>query len=217
MSPSPENIQWFRRRLSQWSTANLRDFPWRNTHDPYKILIAESLLQKTTAEAVLPIYSIFLDRYPNPKTLSSASLSDLATLLKPLGLLFRAKRILEAIQVILKDYCGCVPDTEKDLLKLPGIGQYSARSILAHAFSKSAAVLDTNVARIFERFFGIEGERVKSRCKKLWGLADRIVPKQNASRWNLTLLDFGALVCTARNPKCDACPLCKRCAFLSVE
>ncbi|MDC0835726.1 A/G-specific adenine glycosylase [Geitlerinema sp. CS-897] len=217
MSVDDLNIQWFRRRLTAWGRENLRQFPWRDTHDPYRILIAESLLQKTTVEAVLPTYNSFLRQYPDVETLARADLNDLETRLQPLGLLFRAARILDAARTVVNDYDGRVPNTETELLSLAGIGKYSARSILANAFGKPAAVLDTNVARIFERFFGVEGERVKSRCKRLWGLADRVVPKRNASRWNLTLLDFGALVCTASRPKCDRCPLRKRCCFLTSD
>jgi A/G-specific adenine glycosylase len=208
-----KNILWFRRRLRDWARTNLRDFPWRRTRDPYAIFLAESLLQKTTAEAVVPIYNAVLYRYPTVDRLAAANLDDLNRLLEPLGLFFRASRLLDAAQIVCRDYGGIFPKTEAKLLQLPGAGKYTARSLLANAFSKSAAVLDTNVARIFERFFGVRGERVKSRCKLLWGLADDIVPRRDASGWNLTLLDFGALVCTARQPKCQSCPLARRCVY----
>lgn len=99
------------------------------------------------------------------------------------------------------------------LLQLPGVGLYTARSICANAFSQPKAVLDTNVARILERFFGLIGNRVKSRCKLLWKTAEEVAPTTDVSRWNLTLLDFGAAICTAKNPQCADCPLRDRCHY----
>jgi A/G-specific adenine glycosylase len=205
--------QWFCRRLQDWAKHNLRDFPWRRTRDPYAIFIAEFLLQKTSAETVAPIYEEFLQRYPNPETLAAASVEEIAPLLQPLGLFFRAERLCQSIQIVCRDGEGKIPATEAELLQLPGVGKYTARSILAHAFDRPAAVLDTNVARILERFFGLQGDRVKSRCKILWAAAEEIAPSRNVGRWNLTLLDFGAAVCTARNPRCGECLLRKRCDY----
>ncbi|MDY6784672.1 MAG: A/G-specific adenine glycosylase [Cyanobacteriota bacterium] len=209
--PNFSEIQWFRRQLSAWGRENLRDFPWRNTRDPYAIFVAECLLQKTDAATVLHLYIAFLAQYPTWDALAGASVEEVGQLLQPLGLFFRAERLCQSAKTIRDRYSGKTPQTEVELLKLPGVGKYTARSLLAHAFGKPAAILDTNVARIWERFFGVKGDRVKSRCRLLWGLADRIVPARNASRWNLTLLDFGASVCTAKNPGCFDCPLRSRC------
>ena len=206
-------INWFRRQLSTWASANFREFPWRNTSDPYAIFIAEFLLQKTAATTVAPIYETFLARYPTLKDLAAASLAEVASLLQPLGLHFRCDRLCQSAKVILEQYQGKIPDTEAQLLALPGVGKYTARSICANAFSQPLAVLDTNVARILERFFGLQGNRVKSRCKLLWKAADRVAPGQEVSKWNLTLLDFGAAVCTAKNPKCVECPLQQQCNY----
>lgn len=213
----PSQLQWFRRRLRNWAKENLRDFPWRRTRDPYAIFIAEFLLQKTSAETVAPIYEDFLRRYPTPETLAAASVEDIATLLQPLGLFFRAERLCQSIEIICGEWQGNIRATEAELLQLPGVGKYTARSILANAFSQPAAVLDTNVARILERFFGIRGERVKSRCKILWAAADSAAPSRNVGRWNLTLLDFGAIVCTARHPGCGDCPLHDRCDYRELK
>lgn len=196
-----ENIKWFARRLLTWAKYNLRDYPWRRTKDPYYILVAEFLLQRTDADTVLPIYSNFLTQYPTLEKLAIAEVKDIAKLLQPLGLFFRAERLSETAKIIVDKYKGEIPQEETELLKLPGIGKYTARAILSQAFDRSAAVMDTNVARILERFFGIEGGRVKSRCKILWSAADEIAPETEVGHWNLTLLDFGAKVCTARNPK----------------
>jgi A/G-specific adenine glycosylase len=210
-------LQWFRQQLTSWAAENLREFPWRNTSDSYAILVAEVLLQKTGAETVAPIYTSFLVRYPTLEKLAEASVEDVAAIIKPLGLAFRAVRLCTTAQILMEKHKGIIPSSEEELLSLPGIGKYSARSILAHSFNMPAAVLDANVARILERFFGLQGERVKSRCKILWVAADEILPENEASRWNLTLLDFGAMVCTASKPHCAECPLQKRCSYLPKQ
>jgi A/G-specific adenine glycosylase len=208
-----DKVKWFRRHLSAWAQSNLRDFPWRRTTDPYSIFVAEFLLQKTVAATAAPIYEEFLLKYPSLEALATASIEEVAQLLQPLGLAFRAERLYRSAKIVIEKHGGSIPALEEELLLLPGIGKYTARSICANAFGQSAAVLDTNVARIFERFFGLQGERVKSRCKILWAAADAIAPEQEVSRWNLTLLDFGALVCMARKPHCSQCPLQQKCCY----
>lgn len=208
---SRKKINWFQVRLSTWAKKNLRDYAWRKTSKPYDILVAEFLLQKTDADTVASIYASFLKRYPTPDKLAQATIEDISKLLKPLGLFFRAERLFQTARIITEQYSNKIPNSEKELLKLPGIGKYTARAICSQAFGQSVVVLDTNVARIIERFFGIEGERVKSRCKILWQAAETVAPDTQVGLWNLTLLDFGALTCTAKKPKCSECPISKRC------
>jgi A/G-specific adenine glycosylase len=212
--PSPVQIKWFRQHLSTWGVINRRDFPWRNTTDSYHLLVAESLLQKTDAQTVAPIYELFLEHYPTIRDLAIANLEDVAKILEPLGLFFRAERLQQCAEIILAQYNGIVPDNQKQLLELPGIGDYTARAIGSQAFNQPLAVLDANVARILERFFGLKGERVKSRCKILWGAADLIAPKKDVGTWNLALLDFGAMMCKAQNPGCEICPLSSKCKWI---
>ena len=206
-----EVIEWFQKRLISWAKHNLRDYPWRRTSDPYSILIAEFLLQRTEADTVVSIYEVFLARYPTVEKLAIAKVEALAQLLQPLGLFSRAERLSQTAKIIVGKHRGKIPESETELLKLPGIGRYTARAICSQAFGQHSAVLDTNVARILERFFGIEGGRVKSRCKILWSKAEAIAPDTEVGHWNLTLLDFGAIICTASNPNCSECPLSQRC------
>jgi A/G-specific adenine glycosylase len=215
--PSTARIKWFRQQLSTWGIANRRDYPWRQNNDAYHLLVAESLLQKTDADTVAPIYKLFLEHYPTIQDLAAANLEDVAKLLKPLGLFFRAERLQQCAQIVISQYDGKVPQEQKQLLKLPGIGDYTARAIGSQAFNQPLAVLDANVARILERFFGLQGERVKSRCKILWGAADAIAPKKDVGTWNLALLDFGALTCKAPNPDCDRCPLASKCKWFAKD
>lgn len=206
-------IRWFQRRLKVWGKRNYRDFPWRRTCDPYAILVAELLLQKTAAATVAPVYCEFVDRYPMLADLAAAPAGEVASLLQPLGLFFRAEKLRESVRVILEKYGGEIPRTEAQLLELPGVGKYIARSVCANAFGQPKAVLDTNVARILQRFFRIDGGKVKSRSPELWSAADRVAPKREVGPWNLGLLDFGAAVCTARNPRCGDCPLQQQCDY----
>ncbi len=215
--PSAAQIKWFRQQLLKWGIANRRDYPWRKTTDAYHLLVAESLLQKTDADTVAPIYELFLEYYPTIQDLAAANLEDVAKILKPLGLFFRAERLQQCAEIIIRLYDGKVPEDQKQLLKLPGIGDYTARAIGSQAFNQPLAVLDANVARILERFFGLRGERVKSRCKILWGAADLIAPKTEVGTWNLALLDFGALTCKAQNPDCEHCPLASKCQWNSID
>lgn len=178
--------------------------------------MAEFLLQKTNASTVAPIYQAFLSQYPTPNALAAAPVEKVTSLLQPLGLSFRADRLLQSVQVILEDYGGDVPRKEAELLALPGVGKYTARAICTSAFGQPLAVLDTNVARILERFFGLQGGRVKSRCKILWSAAERAAPDTEVGKWNLTLLDFGAAVCTAKNPHCAECPLRQQCEYQTL-
>ncbi|BAY83408.1 HhH-GPD family protein [Calothrix parasitica NIES-267] len=212
-----QKIKWFRRELLTWGEKHRRKFPWRNTTDAYAILVAEFMLQKTNASLVAPLYKKFMEQYPTVEALAKAEFIDIKNILQPLGLSFRAERLYKTAKILIEEYQAEIPDTEAELVKLPGVGKYTARSICANAFGQSKAVIDTNVARIFERFFGIEGGRVKSRCPILWRKAEEIAPENNVGIWNLTLFDFGAGVCTAKNPGCGDCVLRERCDYINRE
>lgn len=209
-----ERVTWFRQTLLEWSREHLRDFPWRHTRDPYLIFVAETLLQKTNAAKVLPVYQRVCDRFPTLEALAAASLAELADILQPLGLQFRAERLLRAAQILNGD--RAIFTDEARLLELPGVGPYTARAVLANACDRPRAVLDANVARILERFWGLQGGRVKSRDPLLWAAADWIAPTAQTGLWNLTLIDFGALVCKARQPLCATCPLRSRCHWYAT-
>ncbi|MCJ8282670.1 MAG: helix-hairpin-helix domain-containing protein [Rivularia sp. ALOHA_DT_140] len=211
-----EKIKWFRQELLAWGEKHRRDFPWRNTKDAYAILVAELMLQKTNAPLVAPLYKEFMELYPTLGKLTEAEFIEIKNILQPLGLSFRAERLYKTAKILIEEYRGEIPDTEAELIKLPGIGKYTARSICANAFGQSKAVIDTNVARIFERFFGIGGGKVKSRCPLLWKAAEEIAPESDVGIWNLTLFDFGAGVCKAKNPGCHQCVLRERCNYLET-
>jgi A/G-specific adenine glycosylase len=212
----PKQVSWFRRRLRDWARQNLRDFLWRQTQQPYPILIAEILLQQTRAESVATSYQLFMEKFPDLISLANASVEEIATAIAPLGLKFRAVRLKKMAQLLLEPlYSQQIPHSEAALLQLPGVGRYTANAILAGAFNRLAAVLDTNVARILERYFGLLGGRIKSRDEMLWQLAQQVAPKTDVKTWNWTLIDFGAAICTAQKPLCPSCPLKRRCEYYS--
>lgn len=207
---------WFQLNILEWAEVNLRDFPWRQTTDPYKIFIAEFLLQQTDAPRVVPIYQELLLKYPDLDSLAHASLSDVTTILKPLGFHYRASRLIRSAYLLVNDpyFGGKISDNEDKLLKLPGVGRYIARSICANAFHQPVAVLDTNVARIIQRFFGLKPRRLRAREDTFfWNIAQQLAPQTNVGLWNLALIDFGSAICTFRSPHCAECPLRQQCKY----
>lgn len=213
-------LSWFQQKMISWGEQNLRVFPWRQTQDPYAILVAEFLLQQTDAPRVLPVYEQLIKRCPTLITLAETPVQEIADILKPLGLYYRADRLHQiACSIATDPACkGKIPNNESKLISFKGVGKYIARSICANAFSQSTAVLDTNVSRILQRFFGLVPRRKRARDDRyLWETAQKIAPHTNMGLWNLTLVDFGAVVCTHKNPLCSHCPLQEQCQYLHIK
>lgn len=209
--------RFFQDSILKWGKQNLRTFPWRNSTDPYHFLVVEILLQKTKAEQVEVFYNKFIVKYPHIKLLAKSNIDELRELIKPLGLYYRTDRLKEIANLILINFNGTIPNNEKDLTSLKGIGRYIARAILCFGFNKPVSILDVNIGRIFIRFFGLdEPKRIRDN-KELWVRADNLLPKNNYRNYNLYLLDFGSLICEKRNPKCNICPLNYHCSFFEKE
>jgi A/G-specific adenine glycosylase len=215
----PAKRSYLRKKILQWYKHNKRHFPWRTTNNPYEVLIAEILLQQTDAAKVAAEYDRFIRLYPNPKELSKASKRSIRGFTDRLGLNYRVNRLICAARR-LEDKCGGrVPDTEADLLELPGIGKYMANAVLACAFGKRTAVLDTNVVRIISRFFGIKSTKPRPRNDPLlWMSAGKLLPKKTKTckQWTYALLDFGALVCSHYKPQCELCPCRRKCVYYTT-
>ncbi len=179
--------------------------------DPYKVVISELMLQQTQVDRVLPKFELFLERWPTVKNLAQASRKDVMIAWQGLGYNRRARFLHEMAQTIVKQFDGKFPMQEKDLLKLPGIGKYTARAVRAFAYGEDVGVIDTNIQRIYSRvFFGTEYAQLKQNkylCKALEASVDQSVPKGQGDPWNQALMDFGALICTAKSPKCEQCPV----------
>ena len=210
--PVPAERQRFRRRLLTWYRAHGRDLPWRNTRDPYHILVSEIMLQQTQVDRVLPKYHEWLDKYPSLAALASAEERDVTDTWRPLGYNIRPRRLQSIARESMARYGGQLPSDQETLLSFKGIGAYTAGAIRSFAFGERAAILDTNVARVLFRVFVGRGDiKAHTMRKRLWGVSESLVPHKHVFDFNQALMDFGATVCTARKPKCDVCPMTSSC------
>jgi len=214
---SPEaakHISWLRRRLLCWLARNGRSFPWREAgRTPYEVVVAEILLQRTTAAGVARAYIGFLKRYPSWFSLAQSPLVDLENALRPLGLWRQKALAFQRLALTIEMNGGIVPGTSKELERLPGIGPYTASAVLAIVYGKAEPLLDVNMARLLGRFLDPpEGLEAKPK-RTLHALALRLVRSKCALEVNWAVLDFGALVCRARHPLCPECPLRARCQY----
>jgi A/G-specific adenine glycosylase len=194
--------------LLTWGLPRLRDFPWRATRDPWHVLVSEIMLQQTNVGRVHGRFERFIALAPTPAACVERPLADLLVEWQGMGYPRRCRNIHDAARVIVERHDGLVPRDLDALMALPGIGPYTARAILAFAFGDDAAVVDTNVARVFSR---VEGRALKPRETQI--LADELLPRGFARDWNQVIMDFGATLCTARKPDCDACPIFQLCAW----
>jgi len=217
--PPPPQRQRFRRRLLSWYRAHGRDLPWRKTDDPYHILVSEVMLQQTQVDRVLPKYAEWLAKYPSLAALADADVGDVAHTWRPLGYNIRPRRLHAIARESVARYGGQLPSDEETLLSFKGIGAYTAGAIRSFAFRQRAAILDTNVARVLFRVFVQKGD-VKSHAtrKQLWAISEALVPHKHVFDFNQALMDLGATVCVARNPRCGSCPMKRSCrSFTSVS
>jgi len=210
--PAPPDRRRFRQRLLTWYRRHGRDLPWRKTSDPYHILVSEIMLQQTQVDRVLPKYAEWLDRYPSFEALAAAPESDVTRTWYPLGYNIRPKRLQSIAREAVERYDGQLPSDEETLLSFKGIGAYTAGAIRSFAFRERAAILDTNVARVLFRVFIGKGD-LKSHAMKrhLWTVSETMVPRRHVFDFNQALMDFGAMVCVARKPKCLVCPMAESC------
>jgi A/G-specific adenine glycosylase len=211
MDITEEKIEFFRRKVVDFYLTQGRKWPWRETRDPYVVLITELLLQKTTAKQVAKIFSNFFSRFPDIETLAKASEADIEAIIGELGLRKRVRFLKELAQHIVKEFGNRVPDTLEGLMKLKGVGLYTANAVRSFAYGMCVPVVDRNVARVLRRFFGLEGEKPAYADRELWKFAEKIMPTAACREFNYGLIDLGAMICTSRAPQCRRCPLKPRC------
>jgi A/G-specific adenine glycosylase len=183
----------------------LRDLPWRQTREPWAILVAEVMLQQTQVARVIPRWRAFLERFPTPPRCADADLADVLREWHGLGYPRRARNLHLAAARVTEVHGGHLPDDLGALLALPGIGPCTARAVLAFAFERDVAVVDTNIARVLAR---TTGERLTP--KRVQATADSLVPLRQGWAWNQALMDLGATVCRPV-PRCDECPVARSC------
>ncbi|REL33231.1 A/G-specific adenine glycosylase [Rhodohalobacter sp. SW132] len=205
--------------MLDWYSLAKREMPWRNTSDPYRIWISEIMLQQTRVDTVIPYYRRFTDAFPTVYELASADQQTVLKLWEGLGYYSRARNMHHAAKDVVNRLDGNFPDNYNDLLKLKGIGPYTAAAISSIAFNEQQAVVDGNVIRVMSRYFGIRDDVRRSAVKKeIQELADQIIPKNQPGDFNQAVMELGATVCTPKNPACDACPLSTGCvAYNSAQ
>jgi A/G-specific adenine glycosylase len=201
--------------LLQWYDEHARDLPWRRTTaTPWGVLISEFMLQQTPVARVLPVYDVWVERWPTPASLAAEPVGEAIRAWGRLGYPRRAVRLHAAAAAITEQHGGAVPDTYEALVALPGVGDYTASAVLAFAFGRRQAVLDTNVRRVLARLVtGVEfpPHSVTAAEKTV---AVRLLPDHpTAATWSVTLMELGALVCTAASPDCEACPVSSSCTW----
>lgn len=207
-------IKWFRKRLLTWHPRNTRSFPWRDSKSPYEILIAEMLLQATSATKVIAVYKTFIERYRSVFSLATAEQNDIERIIRPLGLPNRAHAILNVARLVVDLHAGEIPCEKDELLKLPRVGEYTAGAVLSFGYGVRVGIPDTNVIRLIQRFFNLENPRKSHRgspSRSIRLAAAKVVPTRNSGGFNYAMLDFGALICTSLHPKCKQCPLSTKC------
>lgn len=212
--PAPPERRRFRQRLLSWYRRHGRDLPWRRTADPYHILVSEIMLQQTQVDRVLPKYAEWLQKYPSMQALADAPDEEVADTWYPLGYNIRPRRLQAIAREAVARYGGELPSDEATLRSFKGIGAYTAGAIRSFAFGERAAILDTNVARVLFRVFVGAGDAKSHAMKRhLWAVSEALVPPRQAYDFNQALMDLGAMICVARNPRCLVCPMAKGCAW----
>ncbi|MCP4537675.1 MAG: A/G-specific adenine glycosylase [Chloroflexi bacterium] len=206
--PDPQICIAFTGQLLAWFTRHARDLPWRQDRTPYRVWVAEVMLQQTQVETVIPYYERFLIRFPTIQSLSSASLEDVLKVWEGLGYYARARNLHATAQQVVSANDGQLPDTFDDLLALPGVGRYIAGAVASIAFGRDVPAVDGNARRVLCRVFRIREDVTRSKVqRKLEVLATNLLPAGRAGVFNEALMELGATICTPRAPRCDRCPL----------
>lgn len=206
----------FADRLITWQRAAGRhDLPWQNTRDPYRIWLAEIMLQQTQVATVIPYFQRFLARFPTLQALADASPDVVIEHWAGLGYYARARHLHRCAQQVVAVHAGKFPDSAAQLRTLPGIGRSTAAAIAVFAFGRRAAILDGNVKRVLCRHFGIAGNPGQTAVEhELWTLAEELLPEVDCETYTQGLMDLGATVCTRARPRCGECPLAEGCQAL---
>jgi len=214
---SPGKISFFTDTLLRWFYRNGRKFPWRRESDPFRILIAEIMLQRTKAHQVAPVYIEFIKRFPTIKSLRCAKRNEINMFILRLGLHWRTKMIAKMVQEINSKYDGLIPSERQELLTIPGVGDYISDAVTVFGFGGRRTVIDSNVIRLVSRFFGVPIQGEVRRNKDFVRFCQTLVNKLPSNRikdFNWALIDLPALICI-RNPRCQICPLSSKCNYFA--
>jgi A/G-specific adenine glycosylase len=209
---SARALKVFQSRMFAWFRAQQRDLPWRRSRDPYRIWVAEVMLQQTRIAAVMPYYQRFLARFPTVQSLARAPESEVLKLWSGLGYYSRARNLHRAAKIIVARHNGTFPRGLDAALELPGIGAYTAAAVLSIAYAVPLAVLDGNVARVLARIKAIRGDlRAPKNWRALTTAAKDLLAAHAPGEWNQSLMELGEVVCTPQSPRCTECPVARHC------
>ncbi len=199
-------------RLLAWYLRARRDLPWRRTRDPYRIWVSEAMLQQTTVAAVIPYWRRFLRTFPTVRALARAREDQVLALWSGLGYYSRARNLLRAAREVVSRHGGRFPRDLEAAIALPGVGRYTAGAVLSIAYGVPVPVVDGNVARVLARVFLVRGDPKRpSNARRLWRIAESLMPHAGAGLWNQALMELGATVCAPVAPACPSCPLRRSC------
>ncbi len=208
----------FSKTLTYWYSNNKRNLPWRETIIPYYIWLSEIILQQTQVKQGLPYYEAFVGKFPTVFDLAKADESDVLKLWQGLGYYSRARNLHASAKYVANDLKGKFPDNYKDLLKLKGVGDYTASAIASICFNEVAAVVDGNVYRVLSRYFGIDTPINSSKgAKEFKALAQELIDKKHPAEFNQAIMEFGATQCKPKNPYCHICPFNEGCIAFNTN
>ncbi len=212
--PSKSTLTAFRRRIVAWFRKHGRDLPWRQTRDPYRVLVSEFMLQQTQVSRVEGFYHRFLAEYPDLGALAAATPSMVRESWEGLGYYRRATNLHRLAQTVVTERDGTIPSNVDQLRSLPGVGRYTAGAVASFAFEHAEPAVDTNVARVLKRAFHPRAGAKAQDQHKLWATAAALMPQAGSTAWafNQGLMELGALVCTARQAHCPICPVKPLCS-----
>lgn len=211
--PYQKDINIFRRKIINWYKKNGRVYPWRETKDPFQILIAEMMLRRTKADQVVPVYEHFFKEYPDVDSLAVAKQEALEEILYPLGLKWRTPAFRMVAREVREKYHSRIPETREELTSLPGVGEYVAGAVLSIAYGKKEWLVDSNIVRIFKRYFGIKTSKEGRRDKYVIEIAKIYASGRDPGRATMGILDIAALVCKPGKPECEKCILIDCCHY----
>lgn len=208
----------FSDKILKWYQENKRDLPWRGCRDPYKIWLSEIILQQTRVAQGTPYYFKFIEAFPTINDLANAKEGQILKLWQGLGYYSRARNLHTAAKMVVNENDGIFPGTYKELLKLKGVGDYTASAISSICFNERQAVVDGNVYRVLSRYFGIDIPiNTTKGIKYFKNLAQEVLHSNNTSDYNQGIMEFGAIQCTPKNPNCEKCPLSNSCVALEKD
>lgn len=214
------DVRGFQNILIQWFKNEGKSYPWRETRDPYAILVSELMLQQTRIQTVLDrrYFENWMEKFPDPETLAEAGEEALLKAWEGLGYYNRARHLQKAAKKIVDEYDGRFPERLEEILELPGVGRYTAGAVFSFAFGKRAPIVDGNVVRVLSRLFSFSEPVDKpAGLKQLWDWAEEMTPEKEVREYNSAIMELGQSLCTRSNPKCGECPVGEWCRARKEE